>query len=132
MDVLNNIVEKEVSRFKNMGYDTIITTERILVKTGVEQYIIGNNTYILTGGLVGESSDKVIINSSMSAISFVQGEYFGNYINFPRLSILTKLKNYILIKTQTIDEQTGLPEIIDSKLAIPYYLDFVKITPLKI
>ncbi|MDR1544903.1 MAG: hypothetical protein LBS50_10990 [Prevotellaceae bacterium] len=115
-----------------MGYDTIITTERILVKTGVEQYIIGNNTYILTGGLVGESSDKVIINSSMSAISFVQGEYFGNYINFPRLSILTKLKNYILIKTQTIDEQTGLPEIIDSKLAIPYYLDFVKITPLKI
>ena len=124
--MIKKLVELELAKFKEQGYDCIVTTELLKIDSRIHIENIGNSIYFLTGILLGEGNsseitDYVYIFSPISTLNFKQKRIseFGTYI-------LKKFKNFIIVKTRRENSTTS-----DSALSNPYYLEFVKISPVK-
>ena len=125
--MLRNLIEIEVERFKQSGYESIVSTETIKIDSRIVVLNIGISTYILSGIVPNSATDEnIYINSSISAIAFKQTIY-------PRFStsILKKMKDFIIIKTKKDSDVILTDTLFSNTNTPPYYLEFVKITPYK-
>jgi len=125
--MIQKLVKMEIERLKTQGYDCIVTSEILRIDRALHIENVGNNIWFLTGIIIGDSdlqenSRHVYLYSPISTLNFKQQR-----ISELSTSILKKIKNFLIIKTRRENQQLDRDADID-----PYYLEFIKISPVKI
>lgn len=125
--MISRLVGIEQQRFAKLGYETITTPVTIEVRKAVESFVIGNDTYLLTGVQVSES-DMIGTTHRISIIS-PTGAITGTAREVSMLGTSTN----VLFKNNIVVKVTDSNGVFDEHATIaPCKLYFIKVSPTKV
>lgn len=95
--MLKTLVDNEVERFKRLGYDSIVSTEDVLLSGKELAKSIGNDTCIVTGFI----SDDDIVTGSNPLVSVVSAtdSICGKMTRLVGSTVNKVMRQYIVIKS---------------------------------
>lgn len=95
--MLKTLIDNEVERFKRLGYDSIVSTEDVLISGKELAKSIGNDTYIVTGFI----SDDDIVTGSNPLVSVVSAtdSICGKITRLVGSTVNKVMRQYIVIKS---------------------------------
>jgi hypothetical protein len=122
--MLQKIIDLEQKRLKDLGFDSIVSTETLVVNESLVLKNIGNDTCIMTGIRISNvdmlnNQHNVMLVSSTDSVQLNQQDFAAL-----GTSIFKVLKDFIIVRTTDENEFTAdvpIPE---------FWIEFVKITPL--
>lgn len=96
--MLKTLIDNEVERFARLGYESIVSTEDIILSSSKElAKSIGNDTYIVTGfisddDIVTGANPNISVVSATDAICGSMNRLFGTSMN-------KVMRQYMIIKS---------------------------------
>ena len=95
--MLKTLIDNEVERFKRLGYDSIVSTEDVLLSGKELAKSIANDTYIVTGFI----SDDDIVTGSNPLVSVVSAtdSICGKMTRLVGSTVNKVMRQYIVIKS---------------------------------
>lgn len=95
--MLKTLIDKEIDRFTQLGYESIVSTEDILLNGNELSKPIGNDTYIVTGFI----SDDDIVTGSNPLVSVVSAtdSICGKMTRLVGTTVNKVMRQYIIIRS---------------------------------